>query len=144
MSIKHAIEKLEEESFMNISSISSDDDEESEAKTDEFLKVSQIRLKKLTLKDLTEKSKKSLKKQVMKKLQSSCDDQEIRIKVNNKFYHIEYVIKYLHSYARFFIHDSKLNLHISKSSTKSLKSKSKLNLICIFCELLKNDVKNKI
>ncbi len=132
MSIKRAIEEQEEENFRKISSTSSDDDndtidEENEVEIDEFLKVSQTKLKKLTLKDLIEKSKKSLKKQAMKKLQSSRDDQKVRTKVNNKFYHIECVIKYLHSCARFFIHNSKLNLHISKSSTKSLKSRFKLD-----------------
>ncbi len=122
MSIERAIKEQEEESFMNISSIFNDDDDDTidqknEAKTDEFLKVSQIRFKKFTLKNLIEKSRKSLKKQVIKKLQSSRDNQEIKIKVNNKNYHVEYVIKYLHSCAKFFIHDSQLNLHISKSST---------------------------
>ncbi len=111
---------------------------------DEIMKKSQTRKKKLNLKDLFEKFRKLLEKQVLVKIQSSLDDQEVRIKVNNKSYHVECVIKYLHSCARFFIHDLKLNLHISESSTKSLKSRFKLDLIRIFYELLKNDVENKI
>ncbi len=111
---------------------------------DEIMKESQTRKKKLNLKDLFEKFRKLLEKQALVKIQSFRDDQEVRIKVNNKSYHVECVIKYLHSCVRFFIHDSEINLHISESSTKSLKSKFKLDLIRIFCELFKNDVENKI
>ncbi len=111
---------------------------------DEIMKESQIRKKRLNLKNLFEKFRKLLEKQALVKIQSSRDDQEVRVKVNNKSYHVEYIIKYLHSCARFFIHDSEINLHISESSKKSLKSRFKLDLIRIFCELLKNDVENKI
>ncbi len=114
------------------------------SESDEFLKRSQTHTKKITLKNLSEKVRKLLKKEVMNKIKSSRDDQDIRVEVNQKFYHVTCFIKYLHSCFKFFVHDSKFNLSTSKSSIKSLKSLTNRDLIRELCEIVKNIVKNKI
>jgi hypothetical protein len=100
--------------------------------------------RKLKLKDLTSVAQKKLLNIVRKEMQSSIEDDEIMIDIREKFYHTSYTIKYLHSMIRFLIMNVKLFLFSMKSSLKSLKSTSKSNIIRVYCDIARNNKRNKL
>jgi hypothetical protein len=100
--------------------------------------------KKLTLKNLSAKFRKSLKNQTLDKLRSSQEEEDKKIIINEKNYHVECTIKYLHSCARFIVKNLSTNLFILKSSRKSTKFEGNKKLTRIFCEITKNFASNKI
>jgi hypothetical protein len=107
-------------------------------------KFNSSKSKKLTLKNLTAKFRKSLKNQTLKKLQSSRDDKETNIEMNDKPYHVSSIIKYLHSCARFLVENSVSTIQMSNLSIKSMKSITNRDLTRIFCDVVKNTAENKI
>ncbi len=100
--------------------------------------------KKLTFKNLSAKFKKSLKNQTLNKLRSSQKEENKEIIINEKNYHVECTIKYLHSCVKFIVKNLSTNLFILKSSRKSTKFAVNKKLTRIFCEITKNFVLNKI
>ncbi len=101
-------------------------------------------LKKFRLQDLTEKIRKQFEKEVLNKLKSSQEEKDKNIIINEKNYHVECTIKYLHSCARFILNNLTANLIISESSQKLTKVVTNKKLIKIFCEIIKNFASNKI
>jgi hypothetical protein len=73
---------------------------------------------------------------VLNSIWSSQKEEEKDITINEKIYHVECTIKYLHSYARFVLDNSFTSLLISNSSKKSSKSITNKELIRIFCEIM--------
>jgi hypothetical protein len=54
-----------------------------------------------------------------------------------------FIIKYLHSCARFVLKNSARSFSMSNSSTKFVKSVSNIKITRIFCDIIKNSTKNK-
>jgi hypothetical protein len=69
--------------------------------------------KKLTLKNLSAKFRKSLRNQTLEKLRSSREEEDMKIEINERTYHVDMIIKHLHSCARFFLRNSKINLLVT-------------------------------
>jgi hypothetical protein len=99
--------------------------------------------KKINLKDLTSKFKKSLKAQALKKQRSSREEKDMELEINEKTYHVDMTIKHLHSCARFFLRNSEINLLIMKSSVKLTKLMINKTLTRIFCGIVRNVAENK-
>ncbi len=99
-----------------------------------------ISRKKLRLQEI----RKQLEKKVLNKLKSSQEEEDKKIIINEKNYHVECTIKYLHSCARFILNNLTTNLIISKFSQKLTKFVTNKKLIRIFCEIIKNFASNKI
>jgi hypothetical protein len=99
--------------------------------------------RKINLKNLTSKFKKSLKVQVLWKLRSSREEKDMKLKMNEKTYHVDMIIKHLHSCARFFLRNSKINLFITKSFVKFTKFMINKTLTRIFCEIVRDVTENK-
>jgi hypothetical protein len=100
--------------------------------------------KKLTLQNLIRKFKKKLKIQALKKLRSFREKNDMNIEINDKTYHVEMIIRHLHSCARFFFDNFIVILQISKSSLKLTKSTTNKILIRIYCEIVKDTIENKM
>jgi hypothetical protein len=88
--------------------------------------------KKLRLQDLTEKTRKRLEKEVLENMRSSRKREGKNIIINDKTYHVECIIKYLHSCARFVLKNSFTNFFMPDSSQKSAKSITNKKLTRIF------------
>jgi hypothetical protein len=99
--------------------------------------------KKLTLKNVSAKFRKSLKNQTLEKLRSSREEKNMKIEMNKRSYHVDMIIKHFHSCARFFLRNSEINLLITKSSVKFTKLIINKTLIRIFCEIVRNEAENK-
>jgi hypothetical protein len=100
--------------------------------------------RKLEMKDFTSVTQKKLLNIARKKLRSSIEDDEVLINIREKSYHTNYTIKYLHSMTRFFIMNVKLLLYSMKSSSKSLKSTSKSDIIRVYCDIARDNKRNKL
>ncbi len=81
---------------------------------------------------------------MLNKLRSSREEKVKNITINEKIYHVEYTIKYLHSCARFVLENLFTSLFIFNSSNKSSKLITNEKLIKIFCEIVKDATQNKI
>jgi hypothetical protein len=103
----------------------------------------QSKSKKINLKNLTSKFKKSLKAQALKKLRSSREEKDMKLEMNERKYHVDMTIKHLHSCAKFFLRNSEINLLITKSSVKFTKLMINKTLTRIFCEIVRNVAENK-
>ncbi len=99
--------------------------------------------KKLRLKNLTLTTQQHLINTVLREIQSSIKEDEIIVNIRDKSYHTEYIIKYLHSVARFIIRDVITFLFSTESSLKSVKSTFNSSLTRIYCELVRNNKRNK-
>jgi hypothetical protein len=99
--------------------------------------------KKLILKDLSAKFRKSLKNQILEKLRSSREEEKMKIEMNEKTYHVDMIIKHLHSCARLFLRNSVINLFVTKSSVKFIKLIMNKTLSRVFCEIVKDTTENK-
>jgi hypothetical protein len=64
--------------------------------------------------------------------------------IREKSYHTNYTIKYLHSVTRFLIIDVTLFLFFMKSSLKSHKSTSKSEMIRVYCDIARDNKRNKL
>jgi hypothetical protein len=99
--------------------------------------------KKLILKNLSAKFRKSLKNQTLEKLRSFREEKEMKIEMNEKTYRVDMIIKHLHSCAKFFLRNSEINLLVSKSSVKFTKLIINKILTRVFYEIVKNTAENK-
>ncbi len=106
-------------------------------------KISQI-AKNFVFKIWSEISKKQFEKEIFNKLRSSHEEEDKEIIINEKNYHVECTIKYLHSFARFIVKNLSTNLLILKSSRKFTKFAVNKKLTRIFCEITKDFASNKI
>ncbi len=109
----------------------------------EFTKKLSTRKKKLKLENLSTNFRKKLKKQALNKILSSWEKKEMNIIVNEKTYHVKFIIKYLHSCTRFVLKNSARSFSVLDSSTKLVKSTSNIKMTRIFCDIVKNSAKNK-
>jgi hypothetical protein len=100
--------------------------------------------KKLILKNLSAKFKKKLKNQVLQKLRSLREENDMNVKINEKTYHVRMIIKHLHSCARFVLNNLSHILEFTKSFIKSTKSTTNKQLTRIFCDIVLDSTKNKI
>jgi hypothetical protein len=132
-------EQLRREALLKRITDSKDAEEDSN-----FMKeLNSSKSKKLTLKNLSAKFRKSLKNQTLEKLQSSREEKDMKIKINERTYHVDMIIKHLHSCARFFLRNSEINSLISKSSVKLTKLIINKTLTRIFCEIARDEAENK-
>jgi hypothetical protein len=107
---------------------------------------SESRFDKLRLSSLTSRDREKLKRLMMIKMNQALKKkqeriiiyQDDRLRTNN-------MIKYLHSHVRFYIDDvsTKYSLNIHSSLRKSMKSTTNANILKLFCEITKNETKNK-
>jgi hypothetical protein len=81
---------------------------------------------------------------VLNKIRSSQEEEEKDITINEKIYHVECTIKYLHSCARFVLENSSTSLLISNFSNKPSKLITNKKLTRIFCEIVKDAAQNNI
>ncbi len=109
-----------------------------------IMKKSSSSKKKLTLKNLSAKFKKKLKNQVLKKLRSLREEDDMNVKINEKTYYVKMIIKHLHSCARFVFNNLSHILEFTKSSVKSTKSTTNKQLTRIFCDIVLDSTENKI
>jgi hypothetical protein len=124
-----------------------DDDEFSEINQNDQISISSIQVRKnqkLDLKDLTRATQEKLLNIARKKVQSSIDEDEVMMNIREKSYHTSYTIKYLHSVTRFLITNVTLFLFSMKSSLKSHKSTSKSEMIRVYCDIARDNKRNKL
>ncbi len=111
------VEQLRRETLLKRIIDSKDAEEDSN-----FMKeLNSSKSKKLIFKNLSAKFRKSLENQTLEKLQSSREEKDMKIEMNERTYHVDIIIKHFHSCARFFLRNSKINLLISKASVKFTK-----------------------
>jgi hypothetical protein len=86
----------------------------------------------------------TLKDEIAKKYEISLEEKKKRRIENDNDIILEYFVRYLDSTAHFFISKSSIAcLNIEKSSTRSTKFTTNVNIIKTFCDLVKNSVINK-
>jgi hypothetical protein len=125
-----------------------DDDEFSEINQNDQMSISFVQVrknsKKLGFKDLTRAIQEKFLNIVRKKVQSSIDEDEVMMNIREKSYHTDYTIKYLHSMTHFLITNVTLSLFSVKSSLKSHKSTSKSEMIRVYCDIARDNKRNKL
>jgi hypothetical protein len=109
----------------------------------QFTRKLSTRKKKLNLENLITIFRKKLKKQALKKILSSREEEGANIIVNEKIYHVRFTIKYLHFCARFVLKNSARSFAVLDSSTKSVKFISNITMTRIFCDIVKDFAENK-
>jgi hypothetical protein len=68
----------------------------------------------------------------------------MNVKINERTYHVEIIIKHLHSCARFLLNNLNHILQFTKSFIKSTKFTTNKQLTRIFCDIVLNSTENKI
>jgi dephospho-CoA kinase len=111
--------------------------------TSRFQKSNFDRLK---LSSLIFHDRKKLKKLIMIKMNQIFKENQERIVIyqSNRLF-INNMIKYLHFHIKFYIENvnTKYSLNINSSFEKSIKSTTNSKILRLFCEIAKNETKNK-
>ena len=131
-------ETIETESFVDQKNTSNDSSDSSSSKRDTAKKKFK-RFKKLTLKDFITKNRKNLKKSIKTKLKkkikmkiaSPKNEKPIIVKIKNEKLKTEYIIRYLHLYAKFIVDENAENVNLTAIPNKSNKPKTDANTVKI-------------
>ncbi len=107
---------------------------------------SESRFDRLRLSSLTSRDREKLKRLMMIKMNQVLRKEQERIIIyQDDRLRTDNMIKYLHSHVRFYIDDvsTKYSLNIDSSSRKSMRSTTNAEILKLFCDIIKNETKNK-